>query len=560
MIRSSKWIYFIVLLILAVAAGIRIIYLHGDAPVADISRSGVFYVDEGTYSHNVVNKVIFNKWFLDEDYNAIANVPIFSLSQYLILNIFGVSLLSLRSSGIIYTVLSLLILFFLLKKKDFTLSIIVITLATVNYFYIIYNRLALLENLLILFLVIISLCLYYYFKENSIKWLIGAILIFWTGFFIKATILFYLPLLISTILIRPVSKMEKFNHLFLYSLISGFLLLIAYFFWIFPHIADWNYFQTRNIHQQINESFLIFISNYARYLSNLKLFQFMPITYLLFLIYSAYLIYEFYLKKKLSFLDWLFLSWAICGILFLGFFKYSPPRLSLILMPPILVLSASFLLRLYRKQIRFSDKNVFLLLTPVSLLALCQIFFGLYRIIYYKQNFLSCYLPLISLLVVPLLYLLMKYEINKKLAALILFALILGLNSFQIYKYYSNIQFSYYNAIQDMKKVIEDEKSDVNVLLGDIAPLVSIELKTKAVNIIFRSDGEDKRILNKRPNLIVLQDNKQLERLNKKLPNYFRNVELIKSYEIFNNYQNNDDTYFYRIYHNIESDGLWVEK
>ena len=87
MSRSPRWIYFFVLIILAVIVGVRLIYLHGDAPVADISRSGVFYVDEGTYAHNLANKMLFNKWFLDDDYNAIANVPIFVLCQYLFLKI-----------------------------------------------------------------------------------------------------------------------------------------------------------------------------------------------------------------------------------------------------------------------------------------------------------------------------------------------------------------------------------------------------------------------------------------------------------------------------------------
>jgi hypothetical protein len=98
-----------------------------------------------------------------------------------------------------------------------------------------------------------------------------------------------------------------------------------------------------------------------------------------------------------------------------------------------------------------------------------------------------------------------------------------------------------------MKNIIEKQKSGTHILLGDIAPLVSVELKTKAVNINFKKETEDIRILKYRPNLLVLQENRELNRLSRKMPQYFQNIELLKSYKIFNNYRNNDATYFYRI-------------
>jgi len=555
--RFYKWMF----LILLIAAGIwvRMIHILGDAPVGDISRSGVFYVDEGTYAHNVVNKVIFGNWFLKDDYNAIVNVPIFSLFQYGYLKAFGTNLKSLRYAGIIYISLALILLFLFLKT-DIIHALVVVLLGVLNYFFIIYNRLALLENLLILFLILTTIFLYLYFRKDSVFWLLVTIITFWAGFFVKATILFYLPLLILTIIIRPVTKEQKLNHLFIYTAISSFILLFVYFFWISPHEIDWNYFQGRNIHQYINESFLIFLINYARYFTNLKLFQFMPITYLMFLFYLTYLLYELYLKKRLPFQDWFFAGWAICAILFLGFFKYSPPRLSLILIPAIITLTASFLIKLYRGHLQFSDKNIFIIVIPVGILSICQIFFGLYRVIFYHQNFLSCYLPILSVVLLPLLILTAKQKINQKMMATFSLGAIVALNSFQIFKYHHNIQYSYYNAMKDMERLIEKEEADSNIILGDIAPLISIELKTKAVNIIYRSESENQRILNLRPNLLVLQDNKQLDRLNKQLPYYFKKIKLIKTYQIFHNYRNNDDTYFYRIENNLDDEGLWAKK
>ena len=135
--KCPNWIYVIIFLVLIAAAGVRYIHLNGDAPVADISRSGVFYVDEGTYAHNVINKILFDKWFIDFDYNAITNVPIFSLSQYFLLKVLGVSLKSLRITGIIYSCLSILILWLLLKMQNISAASLALLLASINYFFII---------------------------------------------------------------------------------------------------------------------------------------------------------------------------------------------------------------------------------------------------------------------------------------------------------------------------------------------------------------------------------------------------------------------------------------
>jgi hypothetical protein len=146
----------------------------------------------------------------------------------------------------------------------------------------------------------------------------------------------------------------------------------------------------------------------------------------------------------------------------------------------------------------------------------------------------------------------MKKRINNRQAAIILFVAMLSLNFIQIIHYHRTVKYSYYNAMVDMKKTLEEEEFDNEILLGDIAPLISVELQTKAVNIIFRKDMEHKRILKNRPGLLVLQENEELDRLNKKLPEYFDEIELIRRYKIFNNYRNDDYTYFYRIDTDLE--------
>lgn len=558
--NSSSRNFLFIFIIIVIAVSVRHVYLNGDAPVSDISRSGVFYVDEGTYAHNVINKILFDEWFIENDYNAIANIPVFSVCQYFILKITGISLKSLRITGIIYSMLFLLLLWFLIKQYNLKVANTAIVLGAINYFYIIYNRLALLENLLVLFLIIITINLYFYYKKHSLLYLIIAIFLFWSGYFIKATILFFLPLMLLTILVRPVNGRVKLRDLWIYFSISSIFLLIAYFYWVKPHNFDFSYFESRNIHRMITVSFTYFLENYARYFFNLKLFQFMPVIYSIYIFYISYLLYELFLKRKLEFIDWFFLGWSICGMLFLGFFQYSPPRFSLILIPAILVLTSNFLYKLVNNNLNFSNKKSVFLFAPAIILSLCQICFGFYRIIQYKQNYMSCYFPLISIIILVILYLISKYKVNKIYIAYLLFGSIILLHSIQIVNYYKNIRFSYYHAMQDMKKVIQAEQSDNNILFGDVAALVSSELKMKAVNINFRSDTESVRILNNKPNFLILQEKDELPRLTEKLPGYLQDVELLKTYKIFNNYRNNDDTYFYKIDINNLNKTLFAKK
>jgi len=561
--KLSKKIYFVIFIILAISAFLRIINIEGDAPVADISRSGVFYVDEGTYTHNAVNKILYDEWFLSYDYNPISNVPLYSIFQYSLLKILGISIQTVRFTSVIYSILSILLLWIMLKKFNPLVAILTLILAGSNYFFIIYNRLALVENLLILFLIIESILIYQYSRKGSWGWLIASIVIFWSSYFIKPTILFFMPILIISIIYTTYKRKTLLFHLYLYFAISSLILLIIYYLWVVPHISDWHYFEGRNIHQYINESFLIFLMNYARYFTNLKLFQFMPITYSLFLLYLTYVIYEIVKRKRVGFIDWFFTSWTLCAFLFLGFFKYSPPRHSLILVPAILVLCSSFIIRLYNGKLEYKDKSIFILVFPTVVLVICQIFFGIYRMLVYEQEYLSCYIPIAGFFVIGLYLFYFQKWIKGKNVAILLLTTILIINGFQIIKYHSSVEFSYYNAIRDMKKLIHSEdNSDTqeHILLGDIAPLVSIETKTRALSIIFKDDTESDRIISHCPNFLILQDRKELERLSEKLPTYFDEVELISSYEIFNNYLNNDSTYFYRINNECISEKYWVKR
>ncbi|UCE06937.1 MAG: glycosyltransferase family 39 protein [bacterium] len=545
---SESKVQQIALLVLTLLVGFffRFINLTGDAPAGDISRSGVFYVDEGTYAHNVVNKALFDQWFLKDDYNAISNVPIFSMFQYAIVKIFGVGLAQIRFGGIFYSLLSLLLLWLILKSFDPDAAWIAFILGAGNYFFIIYNRLALLENLLILFLVIIFGLLFLYHKRQRLIWLVLATTCFVAGYFVKATVIFFVPVILITIYLTNPSWKMRLRHFIVFLTILFLLAIGGIYFWILPHQEDWLYFQQLNISLKLPDSPLQLVFNYARYIGNLKLFPFMPVTYAIFLYSVGWLIVNLIRKKEISFPEVFFMTWALSGILLLGFFAYSPPRFSLILIPAVVSLVAIFLTKMKQHNFYLPKQDAVLIVGIVALMCCSQIAFGFYRIIRDQHHYLSCYLPFLSLVVPGFLYWANKKLLQRKISYSLLISIIV-INLAQIGHYHFTIKYSYYNAMRDMKYQMDQYPKQPKVLAGDIAPLVATELKMKAVNIIFLPQKERNRFLYCCPAFLVLQDRKQLIHLQRKMPEYLADIQLLKSYCIFNNYINKDNTYFFKI-------------
>ena len=536
----------LLIFILLIGFLFRFINLKGDASAGDISRSGVFYVDEGTYAHNVVNKALFGEWLLQDDYNAMSNVPVFSLFQYAVVKLLGVGLAPVRCGAIFYSLLALLLLWLILKSVDPDVAIFALILGAVNYFFIIYNRLALLENLLVLFLVIITGLLFVYHNKQKPIWLILATIFWVAGYFVKATVIFFLSVILITIYLANSSWKKRIIHLSIFIATLILLAIGCYYLWILPHKADWLYFQQLNIALKIPGSPIQILSNYARYFGNLKLFPFMPVLYTIFLFYIGYLFINLFKRKKISFPEILFMTWAASGILFLGFFEYSPPRFSLVLMPAIISLAAIFFSKVRQNTFQLLQKELLIIIGFVTILCCFQIMFGVYRIIRDHHHYLSCYLPWFSLPAIGLLYWTHKNLLLKKYNYWLLTSIII-ISLIQVGYYHLTIKFSYYNAIKNMKFQMDQYPEEPKILVGDIAPLVATELKIKAVNIIFRPETEKNRFVQQRPTFLILQDRIQLDRLKQKMPDYLYDVHLLKSYRIFDNYVYNDNTHLFKI-------------
>ncbi|MGH7264805.1 MAG: NBR1-Ig-like domain-containing protein [Candidatus Rokuibacteriota bacterium] len=131
-------------LLLAALILLRAVNPRADAPYF-LDWSGGLYFDEGAYTHNARNKLLFGEWRLDE-WNNMYYSPLHNLLLYLVFSVAGIGYLQERSLAIVLSGASL-VLFYLALRTAFGLATAVLgaLLLGTNYLFVMFGRLGLLE-------------------------------------------------------------------------------------------------------------------------------------------------------------------------------------------------------------------------------------------------------------------------------------------------------------------------------------------------------------------------------------------------------------------------------
>jgi len=133
---------------------LRFIHLAADVPVGTTWSSEI-YGDEGLYTRNATAKVLTNRWLLPYESNPIVVMPIFQFIEYIFLDLMGINLISARLPGVLFFIITLIFLYALFRRfYNDIFSLGALALISCNYLLFVYSRLALNENLMILLSVI----------------------------------------------------------------------------------------------------------------------------------------------------------------------------------------------------------------------------------------------------------------------------------------------------------------------------------------------------------------------------------------------------------------------
>jgi 4-amino-4-deoxy-L-arabinose transferase-like glycosyltransferase len=138
-------------LLTCTALALRVSFPAADPPWH--TSVGVVWHDEGAWTHNARNKALFGAWRLDE-WNPVYVAPVFTALEYLSFEAFGVGVRQARLVSELAGLASVLLLALGVRRiaGDLAATIAGALLAT-NYVYVMYNRAAIMEALMVSFIV-----------------------------------------------------------------------------------------------------------------------------------------------------------------------------------------------------------------------------------------------------------------------------------------------------------------------------------------------------------------------------------------------------------------------
>lgn len=153
----------------------RVAHLDADPPVSlsqTFQNVGVFLYDEGWWTANARNKVLFGEWTFGT-YNLMYVSPVFTLLEWVSFSLFGVGLITARLPSLVMGLVSLGLFFYLARRSLGTQWGSVATLLMgLNYSLAVYHRVALLEPVATFFALLAG---FLWFQEKSTWAILGGI-------------------------------------------------------------------------------------------------------------------------------------------------------------------------------------------------------------------------------------------------------------------------------------------------------------------------------------------------------------------------------------------------
>jgi 4-amino-4-deoxy-L-arabinose transferase-like glycosyltransferase len=332
-------------LLLVAAALFRTVHIEADPPtlLPRLSGSAGIYFDEGIYSHNARNRVLFGKWVLDEWNPLVYNAPL-TMIYYLGFRLCGISIVTVKATNILFGLLGTLLFFAGVRrylKPGQALALTV--LFGFDFYWLMYNRLGLLEN----FSALCFLLCFFLFGFPVKK--------FWPAFLLGLTAAvaalskyLFAYFLVAALLAVAYRAWRRFNFKYFLAFLAGCLAAgLPWFFGIFlPFRSTFSKigvgWGTLALPRSIGHAFANLLRNpLPRYL------QLLPVAGLLLVLFAAWAL----LKALRGRADdqpngtgvFVFL-WIVGAVFSIGMLNYRPLRYYLPLLPAI-YLAVSLLLR-----------------------------------------------------------------------------------------------------------------------------------------------------------------------------------------------------------------------
>ena len=228
------------LIVLAIGAALRTVWLTADPPW--YPTVGVVWHDEGAWVHNARNKALFGAWRQDE-WNPMYVAPVFTAAEYASFRAFGVGTWQARLVSAIAGTISVALLALGVRRlAGESAGLIAAALAATDYVYVMYDRAAIMEALMVAF--IVAAWWASTRAEDRPGWGAAAGAFAACAYFTKAAAAFYVAALgVAAVwsVLRPRTGRERKAALWtLAGLAVAFGVAAAFF--VVPHWADYRFY------------------------------------------------------------------------------------------------------------------------------------------------------------------------------------------------------------------------------------------------------------------------------------------------------------------------------
>ncbi len=324
---------------------IRILYPTADAP-GSLSTSAGAYFDESSSGHNARNKVLYGRWVTDE-WNPFIYSPLFTLLQYIIFSLLGVSFFSQHLLPVLLSWLSLILFYFGLKEYfDRRTALLALILLGFNYFFIMFNRLALFENLVVFF----AAAAFYFFQRglkqtNKIWFLFSGIAAFLTLTAKGMSTHYFVLACFITLLLYPLRK-KNISFFLMGLILMGTIWL---FFFYLPYRDYFGHYSQRWLNHIVPGSFKIALFNLLRQTVFYRL-RWMMFSVILAFLYLGALFLNFLKGRGVEPLEFFTAAWFSLGVFSTGLLSYEATRYYLPLVPALSILAARGLIQIKEQE------------------------------------------------------------------------------------------------------------------------------------------------------------------------------------------------------------------
>ena len=215
---------------------LRLIHLESD-PSFLMNRA--FITDEGWWVHNARNAVLFGKWIIDEFNQALYIAPLFSIIEYSVFKILGVSIFSARLAPAVTGSISIIVFYMLLRrfwdKERSSLATLFLGLSAIHIHY---SRMAFIETTLILFLL---LSLFFWVKGNDhCVWGIFSGICIGMALITKFTAVFFFPIFLILWSMEYIRKEFVIRKSVLFAIGASIVVLPYLIFFVLFSWEEWS--------------------------------------------------------------------------------------------------------------------------------------------------------------------------------------------------------------------------------------------------------------------------------------------------------------------------------